>query len=146
MKYTTLRTVAILGLFVLLTVLSVNAQSGSRIEASIPFDFAAGEMKLKAGNYTVKRIAKDALLLRTADNKKSLIVLAPVTLPQMRNDSQERLVFVRYGSQYFLTQVWTSRAADGRGLYASKAENQLAKQSDKTKIQPQTVEVVARTR
>jgi len=60
MKYTSLKTIAMLGLFIVLAVITASAQTGSRIEASIPFDFAAGETNLKAGNYTVKRISKDA--------------------------------------------------------------------------------------
>src|SRR5260370_15207506 len=131
MKYTSLKTVAMLGLFFVLAVMTASAQTGSRIEASIPFDFAAGETKLKAGDYTVKRISKDALQLRNAQTKTSVIVLAPLAIQQMRNDAPERLVFNRYGSEYFLTQVWTNRTADGRGLFTSKAENRLAKQMDK---------------
>lgn len=145
MKYTILRTVAVMGFFFMLAVGSVNAQMGNHIEASIPFDFAAGETKMKAGDYTVKRISKDALLFRSVDNKTSVIVLAPVTIQKLRNDSPERLVFNRYGGEYFLAQVWTNRDADGRGLYTSKAER-VAKQLDKKKYQPQPVEIVARTK
>src|SRR5260370_27659910 len=103
MKYTTWRTVAVLGLFFMLAVVSVNAQTGSRIEATIPFDFAAGETKMKAGDYAVRRISKDALLFRRFDDKTSAIVFAPVTIQKLRNDSPERLVFHRYGNEYFLS-------------------------------------------
>ncbi len=111
MKYTSLKTTAMLGLFIVLAVMTANAQTGSRIEASIPFDFAAGETNLKAGDYTVKRISKDALQLRNAQTKTSVIVMAPLVIQQTRNDAPERLVFKRYGNEYFLSQVWTNRAA-----------------------------------
>ena len=146
MKYTGLRTIAMLGLFFVLAVMTANAQTGGRIEASVPFDFAAGETKLKAGDYTVKRLSKDALQLSNAQTKTSVIVMAPLTIQQTRNDAPERLVFKRYGNEYFLSQVWTNRAADGRGLFASKTENRLAKQMDKTRQRPQAVEIVARTK
>src|SRR5258708_7374790 len=126
MKYTSLKTTAMLGLFIVLAVMTANAQTGSRIEASIPFDFAAGETNLKAGDYTVKRISKDALQLRNAQTKTSVIVLAPLVIQQTRNDAPERLVFKRYGNEYFLTQVWTNRAADRRGLFASNTQTRLA--------------------
>jgi len=118
MKYTSLKTIAMLGLFIVLAVITASAQTGSRIEASIPFDFAAGETNLKAGNYTVKRISKDALQLRNAQTKTSVIVMAPLVIQQTRNDAPERLVFKLYGNEYFLSQVWTNRAANGRGLFA----------------------------
>ena len=146
MKYTSLRTIAMLGLFFVLAVMTAKAQTGSRIEASVPFDFAAGETKLKAGDYAVKRISKDALQLSNAQTKTSVIVMAPLTIQQTRNDAPERLVFKRYGNEYFLSQVWTNRAADGRGLFASKTENRLAKEMDKTRQRPQSVEIVAHTK
>ena len=144
MKYTSLRMVAMLALLLALGAVSANAQTGSMIEARIPFDFAAGETKLKAGDYTVKRISKDALQLRNAQDKTSVMVLAPLAIRQTRNDSPERLVFKRYGNEYFLSQVWTNRAAEGRGLFASRNESRLAKEMDKTRQQSQTIEVVAR--
>jgi len=144
MKHTSLRMVAMLALLLALGAVSANAQTGSMIEARIPFDFAAGETKLKAGNYTVKRISKDALQLRNEQDKTSVMVLAPLAIRQTRNDSPERLVFKRYGNEYFLSQVWTNRSAEGRGLFASRNESRLAKQMDKTRQQSQTVEVVAR--
>lgn len=144
MKYTSLKTIAMLGLFLVLAVVTANAQTGSGIEANVPFDFAAGETKLKAGDYTVKRISKDALQLRNAQTKTSVIVMAPLAIQRTRNDTPERLVFKRYGNEYFLSQVWTNRAADGRGLFASKTESRLAQQMEKTRHAPQAVEVVAR--
>jgi hypothetical protein len=146
MKYTSLKTIAMLGLFFVLAVMTANAQTGSGIEASVPFDFAAGETKLKAGDYTIKRISKDAVQLRNAQTKTSVIVMAPLAIQQTRNDAPERLVFKRYGHEYFLSQVWTNRAADGRGLFASKTESRLAKEMEKTRQRPQSVEIVARTK
>jgi hypothetical protein len=145
MKYTRLRTIAMLGVFFVLAVMTASAQTGSRIEASIPFDFAAGATRLKAGEYTVKRISKDAVQLSNAQTKTSVVVMAPLAIQQTRNDAPERLVFKRYGNEYFLSQVWTNRAADGRGLFASKTESRLAKQMEKNQ-RPQSVEVVARTK
>src|SRR5260370_10665957 len=132
MKYTSLKTTAMLGLFIVLAVMTANAQTGSRIEASIPFDFAAGETNLKAGDYTVKRISKDALQLRNAQTKTSVIVMAPLVIQQTRNDAPERLVIKTYRNEYFLPNGWTNRAADGRRLFASKTENRLAKEMSKT--------------
>jgi len=143
MKHKLLKTAAMLGLLLALAAVSVSAQS-SGIKASIPFDFAAGEARLKAGDYTIKRISKNALLMRSSGSKTGTIVFAPIAVQQTRSDSPERLVFNRYGEEYFLTQVWTDRNADGNQLYSSKAETRLAKQMNKTRRKPQPVEIVAR--
>ena len=144
MKNLNLKSLAILGLFFMLAVASAHAQSGSRVEAHIPFDFAAGETKFKAGEYSVKRISKDALLLKSADQKTSAIVQAPESVSQTRNDSPERLVFHRYGNEYFLAQVWLSKGADGRAIYPSKTERQRARELARNNAKPTNVEVAAR--
>ena len=144
MKATYLKTIAILGLFFMLAVGSASAQTGSTIEAKVPFDFTAGNAKLKAGSYTVKRVSRNALLLRSADGKTSKVILAPMAIAQIRKDTPERLVFHRFAKQYFLSEVWTNRAADGVQLWPSKAESMLAK--NKANGGPQRVEIIARAK
>jgi hypothetical protein len=146
MRNKTLKSVALMGLLVVLSAAIANAQSARRIEASIPFDFTAGETKLKAGDYTVKQISRDSLLLRSADEKTSIVIVAPIAIQSMRQDAPERLVFNRYGSEYFLSQAWTNRAADGRQLNPSRAESEIAKHLAKTKNRQEAVAVIARAR
>src|SRR5262245_39776428 len=128
MKQRNLTKVAIVAAMMMLTVLSVNAQSGARIEARVPFDFAAGDTKLKAGDYSVIRIAHNAFLLRSADMKTSVVVQAPIAAERRREDSPARLVFKRYGNAYFLAQIWSDARAEGRQLNSSKTEDLLARQ------------------
>lgn len=144
MRKTYLKTIAILGLFFMLAVGSANAQTGSMIEVKVPFDFTAGNAKLKAGSYTVRRVSRNTLLLRSADGKTSKMILAPMATSQIRKDTPERLVFHRYGNQYFLNEVWANRATDGLQLWPSTAESRLAK--NKTDAGPQRVEIIARAK
>ena len=118
--------IAMLGLFLTLAVASVHAQSTTKIEATIPFDFTAGDTNLQAGEYSVKFISHNALLLRSADGKKSAIVVAPRAVSGGK-DKPERMVFHRYGGRYFLAQVWMLRTDSGRELYPSNTELRLAK-------------------
>jgi hypothetical protein len=60
-----------------LAVASVHAQSRTKIEATIPFDFTAGETALNAGVYSLRFVSHNALLLRSADGKESAIIVAP---------------------------------------------------------------------
>ena len=137
---------AMVAAVMLLTVLSVNAQSGARIEANVPFDFTAGDSKLKAGNYSVTRISRNAFLLRNTDLKASVVVQAPVAIEQRREGSPARLVFKRYGDAYFLAQVWSDVRAEGRQLNSSKTEESLAKQFKQKNETARVVDVLARTK
>ena len=62
--------------FITLAVGSVQAQTGYRIQTNIPFDFTAGETSLRAGIYSVEMISDNALLVRSIDGKKSVLLLA----------------------------------------------------------------------
>jgi hypothetical protein len=137
MKYTTLKTLAVFGLFLMLSAASVHAQSANRIAANIPFNFTAGDAKLKAGEYTIQRDNMQMLVVTSADGKTRAFVLAPETVRRMRNDMREKLVFHRHGDQYFLSEVWTSRETEGNGLYASDAERRLTKELARTKADPE---------
>lgn len=146
MKQRILTMAATVAAVMMLTMVSVNAQSGARIEAKVPFDFAAGDTTLKAGDYSVTRIARNAFLLRSADLKSSVVVQAPIAIGQRREGSPTRLVFTRYGSEYFLAQVWSDAGGEGRQLYSSKSEERLAKQGKKNGETPRLVEVLAQTK
>jgi hypothetical protein len=146
MKQRILSMAAMFAVVMTLAVASVNAQSGARIEASVPFDFAAGNARLKAGDYSVTRIARNAFLLRSADLKTTVLVQAPLAVAQQRADSPARLVFKRYGSEYFLAQVWVNGSADGAALYASKTEERLARQNKERNETAKMIDVPARAK
>lgn len=141
MKQTILKSTAVVGIF-LVAAVAASAQRGRRIEVSIPFAFTAGRLHVQAGEYSLERISENAVLLRSADNRISGIVMAPTAIRQQREGSPARLVFKRYGSEYFLTQVWTDRDAEGRAVNASPAEQQLAKQQKNSETQ--TIQIMAR--
>jgi hypothetical protein len=146
MKHKTLATVAILGLFLTLAIASVQAQSANRIQVTIPFNFAAGDAKLKAGKYIVERLSMEQLTFASVDGKTRAFVLAPLALQRTRKSVSERLVFQRYGDQYFLSEIWISGGVDGNGLYPLRAERNVAKELAKTSTKSQSVEIIARSK
>ena len=127
MKNQVLRSTAILGLFFMLAIASVNAQTPSRVEVTIPFDFSAGTATLKAGTYRIKKVANNALALRSVDGKTNAIVNSPLTIESRNYRGGERLVFNKYGDQYFLSQVWLT-VDTGRQLFTSGAERKAARE------------------
>jgi hypothetical protein len=121
-----IRNVAILGLFFVLAIASAQAQTPSRAEVNIPFDFSAGTAKLKAGVYTVKRMTGNALAIRSADGKTTALVNAPLTLGSRDSKAGQRLVFNKYGDEYFLSQIWL-RVDTGRQLFPAAGEARAAR-------------------
>jgi len=134
----------LIALFVALSAAGVKAQSGRVIEVTVPFDFAAGAVELKAGDYQVKQLSKNSLLFRSADRTKAVVIQAPISVAALRQDKPERLVFKQYGNQSFLSQIWINRTADGRQLAPSKIERALARQLRESG--PGDIAIVARTR
>ncbi|HJZ83034.1 MAG TPA: hypothetical protein VKD91_21885 [Pyrinomonadaceae bacterium] len=146
MKQKLLTMAATVAALMVMTVVTANAQAGAKLKAHVPFDFAAGQTRLRAGDYSVTRIARNAFLLRSADNKTSVIVQAPVAIEPGREGSPARLVFKRYDQEYFLTQVWTYASAEGRQLNTSRTEARLAGQWAQKNTPAQIVEVLARAK
>lgn len=101
---------------------SVFAQSGDQNSFEIPFSFNVGKDQFPAGKYEVKRISSSSFLLRNETGNASVIVLSPLTINEKVSETSEKLVFNRYGNQYFLRQIFALRNAAGRGLNESNNE------------------------
>ena len=119
MKNLVFRIGAILGIFLGLAVAGVQAQTPSRVEVNIPFEFSAGKTTLKAGVYTVKRLSGNLITLRNVADKSSVILNAPVNLSSTNIDSKERLVFNKSEDRYVLAQIWLT-VDTGRELLREK--------------------------
>lgn len=143
MKNQILRSIAIFGLFLMLAMTSVQAQS--RVEVKVPFDFAIGKVQFKAGTYSFRKVTDNTLTVRDVNGEGTTLVDAPLTIGSRSSKAGERLVFNQYGTQYFLSQVWLS-SETGRQLFTSGAEKRAAidyklAHNDK---KPQRVEITAR--
>ncbi|HTG94205.1 MAG TPA: hypothetical protein VL866_16545 [Pyrinomonadaceae bacterium] len=133
------------GFFLMLAIVRVSAQAPTAAQVNIPFDFSAGNSALKAGTYTIARTTGSILKLRSADGEKTVLINAPLTIGSRDFKAGERLVFNRYGKEYFLTQVWLTADA-GRQLLPSKAEMETSRGLAKLKGEPKRVEIALRGR
>lgn len=134
MRIQTLTRLILVAVFSALTVGSAHSQSGGQFVATIPFDFYAAGKTLPAGAYLVARSTQtslEGLVLRRTDGRLGVFVM---TRASQANEiqRQSRLVFHKYGDEYFLSEVWTSGKSIGRELSVSRQErsaiNQIAKQ------------------
>src|SRR5262245_59579116 len=94
------------------------------VEANIPFDFMIDGEKLPAGKYAIETgAALNLVMVRNWKTKRAAGALSHAL--EVPDGSQPRLVFRRYGNQYFLAKVITS--SSGIELPKSKAEREAAK-------------------
>ncbi len=117
---------ALIGLGLLLATASAYAQTGV-VKANVPFDFIVNQTELPAGQYTIQNMGATGgpMVIESRD-----LTLTKVALP---NDCQAnkvpektKLIFHRYGSQYFLAQVWVAGNDRGRELPSSRREAEVA--------------------
>lgn len=148
LKKQILSVAATLSLIIPMSIIGFAGLSG-RVSANIPFDFMVGGKEFKAGKYSVSRLfassTSDTLILRSADNSEAANF--NVNSVSGKGDTQARLIFRRYGNQYFLAQVFDGESSEGYGLLKSKAEREAAKKHDtitQNAAGPDVVTVVAR--
>jgi frataxin-like iron-binding protein CyaY len=105
---------------------SVHAQSpGNRVTAQIPFDFNIGDRKLPSGKYSIGRIRQNSDdIVQSIDDAKGHSKAIRTSIPVRNLDLADngKLVFHRYGDQYFLYQVWPAGTSTGRQFTKSRSE------------------------
>ncbi len=122
---------ACLGLFIALGVTSAAAQANT-VVADVPFNFTVQDRQLLAGEYRIEQIAPATLVIRGAGGEAHTMVMTIAV--RSLDPSEGKLVFNRYGSRYFLKQVWAAGELQGRELIKSKAEKELAKSQTKSEV------------
>ena len=138
----------VVGLALAAAVVSANGQLSSHlITADIPFDFVVADQTLPSGKYTVSKASDNGKVLniRSLDGKSSVARLSNSVADPNAN-GYVRMVFHRYGEQYFLAEVW-SGDNNGRQLIKSKEETRLEQEraliASKSDSSRKVVEVLA---
>jgi hypothetical protein len=96
----------------------------SAVQATVPFQFTVAGTVLPADTYTITSTS-GVLLIQSTDRHFHVITTA-------RYDDREvtggKLIFTKYGDQYFLHEVLCPDAAMHANLGTSKAEKQVQRQ------------------
>jgi hypothetical protein len=116
-----------LSVLVSLATLPAAAKSVNGMRAQIPFDFHVGDRLVSAGDYTVKALTNDEMVLRISGGREAVNTTTSSGRDKGNGEGRARLVFHKYGDQYFLAAIWGSDS-DGRTLTESKRERNLRKE------------------
>ena len=118
----------LIAITLLLTAATLFAQIESRplMKVDIPFSFSADNHTLPAGQYFIQTVTPErTIALVSADGKHATIIN---DLPNYASSASKdsRLVFHRYGDEYFLTQVWCKGDNVERSPMVSKRQSEVA--------------------
>jgi hypothetical protein len=105
----------------------------------IPFAFFAGSARLPAGEYHISHPGDPYFVLIQKDDGRAQVLV--YLQPSATNVSESsKLVFNKYGDQYFLSQVWTEPDQEMHQCFKSPREKELMAQAQK----PESVVIAAK--
>jgi len=101
-------------------------QGSKRQVADIPFQFQVGSETLPAGEYSVAASSSTGETLRISSRETNATIFRLSSpLVGLETANKGKLVFHRYGGEYFLAEVWSAGYASGRQLAKSGRERAL---------------------
>jgi hypothetical protein len=94
------------------------------VQATIPFEFRAGNKVLPAGIYTIAT-GTDNLIVITKHNQPAVVTVAS---RDGRESRKQELVFDKYGDRYFLREILCQSAGMNLELPPTKVEKATRQQ------------------
>jgi hypothetical protein len=110
-----------------------------RITVIIPFDFSVHQRVFAAGIYVVTQVRdepdapgvnpNDGLYEIQSEDRHGPMASMQTTSLSAHHQINEhtKLVFNKYGNQYFLSQIWASGQPQGRAVLKSRKEREIMK-------------------
>lgn len=127
----------ILALALIVSVPMTQAQSHARCRASVPFDFSLDQKSMSAGAYEISSLNENVLVVRNLDTREARLLIESMKV-QASEAPHAKLVFHKYGDQYFLAEIWDGQSQTGIALSESKREKE-AQMASNTQTQPEVV-------
>ena len=124
----------ILALALIVSVPMTQAQARAR--ATVPFAFSLDQKSMPAGAYEISSLSDTVLVVRNLDTSEARLVAESIHL-QTSGNAHAKLVFRKYGDQYFLAEIWDGRSDTGIAFPESKREKELQTASNAS--QPEAV-------
>ena len=120
----------------LLTIASLATCTGAiaqQLKANIPFGFTVGNTWMPAGEYTISSPLRQVVQVRSVDLAKIATIVSSQGYNESRSGS--KLVFDKYGDQYFLRRVLSSSIASlNLDIPQGKAEKTARSRSLEAKV------------
>ena len=118
---------ALVILVLALIVSAPMAQAQARTKAQVPFDFNLEQKLMPAGAYEIASMSNNVLAVRNLDTREGQLLIEPMKkhASQAAEIPHAKLVFRKYGDQYFLAEIWNGQSSIGVAFPESKREKEL---------------------
>ena len=93
------------------------------VKANVPFSFMAGKTSLPAGDYRVSALSDMGVLGVQGDSGS--VMVGSYAVQGNAPSRATKLIFHRYGDQYFLSQIWIEGESRGRELPRTSLEKEM---------------------
>jgi hypothetical protein len=121
------RTLAI-AFFSLGTLFTLGASAQDRgVQATVPFDFTVGGRLLPADTYTITSPSSGIVIVQDKGNHVTAITTVSADANQSVK-SGGKLIFIKYGDQYFLHEVLCPAAGMAANIPTTKLEKRIQHQ------------------
>lgn len=108
----------------LLAASTMLSQNHGALRVKVPFQFNLKDAQLPSGEYAIERGPTGGVVLTSKNGAIRKVVMAtPIESPTTRRDT--RVIFRRYGDDYFLSQIWVRSEHWGFEIPVSKAERDV---------------------
>jgi hypothetical protein len=114
------------------------AQSNG-VRATVPFDFTVGNKLFPSGTYTIQQQSMNANLIVIRSHDKQISALSLVRRDGNKSPKGGKLLFHKYGGQYFLSEILCDRADMNVSIPRSKAEKRAQLQQATLELSSPTV-------
>ncbi len=131
-----MKRITAIALFILASMVSAGSASAqdNGVRATIPFDFTVGNKVLPSGTYTIK--LEQANVVAIVNREKSVTVLS-IGYADGHRPNTSKLVFNKYGDQYFLREILCASVDMNVELPTSKMEKRAGLQEARLESTPQ---------
>ena len=117
--------------------MSAAAQAQTtHLKITVPFEFTAGNVQLPAGEYAVTAIGPwggPTFSVHNVNSNAGTFVVSASCLSQ-KPAADAKLVFHRYGQQYFLAEVWNRNSSSGNQIKINSRQTELARNQSKDEV------------
>ena len=119
---------ALVALAALFMTTAAHAQT---VQATVPFNFVAGDRAYPAGDYVISNSGA-VLRIASTENPSSDELILSRACEKATPSDKTKVVFHQMGGEYFLHQIWVDGDTRGRELPKSKSEMRLAQNHEKS--------------
>lgn len=99
------------------------AQAQSKTKADVPFEFEVAAKMMPAGTYTISEMTDIVTRVRNERTNASVLVIAQ--REESLKPQSPRLVFRKYGDQYFLAEAWNGSGSAAIEFPVGQHEKEL---------------------